>query len=148
MFYRYLKKWLPALAWAGVIFVFSTQTFSEGNTRGFHESLLREFFPALSGAAIDLIHLSIRKLGHLSEYSVLAVLILRAVADETDQGRPSNRPGLALTLTGLYAISDELHQGLVPGRSASSADVLVDLCGGIFGILWWQRRNRRKITAR
>lgn len=46
----------------------------------------------------------------------------------------------------LYAISDELHQSLVPGRWAKMADLLAD-CVGIFiivGLLgWWQHRQSR-----
>lgn len=34
----------------------------------------------------------------------------------------------------LYGVADELHQGFVPGRSASSADVLADWVGAAAGV--------------
>jgi VanZ family protein len=138
-----LQKWIPALAWAALIFIFSGEAFSEGNTRGLYESMLRDLFPAVSGTAIDLIHLSIRKLGHFGEYLVLAVLVLRALRDDREEKLNWNRFGLALMLVALYAVSDEGHQAFVPGRNASIADVLVDVFGGISGILWFRLRNRR-----
>ncbi|MFZ2384752.1 MAG: VanZ family protein [Candidatus Omnitrophota bacterium] len=35
----------------------------------------------------------------------------------------------------LYGLSDEFHQIFVPGRTASFSDVMVDLAGGIIGVL-------------
>ncbi len=35
----------------------------------------------------------------------------------------------------LYAISDEIHQLFVFGRSGQASDVILDCCGAIFGIL-------------
>jgi VanZ family protein len=50
---------------------------------------------------------------------------------------------LALVL--LYALSDELHQTFVPTRTASITDVMIDVLGGICGILWlfWYRGGIR-----
>jgi VanZ family protein len=140
---RYLR-WLPALGWAGMIFVFSTEAFSGGNTKGILEPLLRGLFPALSGTGIELIHLCIRKLGHFVEYFVLAVLVLRAARDKAEEPLPSSRLAVGLALTALYAVSDEWHQAFVPSRSASSADVLLDVFGGFCGMLWFHLRNRGK----
>ncbi len=49
-----------------------------------------------------------------------------------------------LALLALYAISDEFHQTLVPNRYGSSIDVIIDVCGGWFGLLFikiWQKRR-------
>ena len=35
----------------------------------------------------------------------------------------------------IYAISDEIHQGFIPGRSPEIRDVLIDTCGVTLGIL-------------
>jgi VanZ family protein len=35
----------------------------------------------------------------------------------------------------LYAISDELHQLFVPGRSASLKDVLIDTLAALIGVI-------------
>jgi len=92
---RNLKNRLPALIWAGLIFMFSTNVFSAGNTGGILADLLRYFFSALSDDNIQLIHTLIRKLGHFSEYFILAVLILRALRQETGEKR--NAPASSRT---------------------------------------------------
>lgn len=143
---RNLKNRLPALIWAGLIFMFSTNVFSAGNTGGILADLLRYFFSALSDDNIQLIHTLIRKLGHFSEYFILAVLILRALRQETGEKLQTPRLALGLGLTALYAVSDEFHQAFVPSRTASIADVLLDIFGGICGTLWFQRRNCCKNT--
>ncbi len=40
----------------------------------------------------------------------------------------------ALLFSLLYAVSDEVHQYFVPGRSAQVSDVLLDFVGSIFGV--------------
>ena len=141
----YIKRWLTAFAWAGLIFAFSTEAFSGGNTKAVFETLIRHLFPAWSGDAVELAHLWIRKFGHFGEYFVLAVLVLRALREETEDLLPFWRVALGLAITALYAVSDEWHQALVPGRSASIADVALDIFGGSCGILWLRWRSRYKI---
>lgn len=42
---------------------------------------------------------------------------------------------LTLIIGVLYAIIDEIHQSFVPGRSSSSADVIIDTAGLIFSLV-------------
>lgn len=75
----------------------------------------------------------IRKLAHFSEYACMGVLVY-------SMWRPwlsENRRLYLLTTFWVFvsATVDELHQFFVPGRYCSFADVLLDTCGGIFGIL-------------
>ena len=65
----------------------------------------------------------------MTEYAVLAVLLVRAVGREA--------PALALGV--LYAASDELHQAFVRGRHASPIDVAIDTVGLLIGLLVWRR---------
>ena len=58
-----LLGWLPALAWMGVIFWFSSQS-------------------ELPRPANDLLNLLMRKTAHLSEYAVLALLYVRALGGD------------------------------------------------------------------
>ena len=41
---------------------------------------------------------------------------------------------LAYGLTVIYAVSDEIHQAFVPGRSAQLSDVCIDACGAAIGL--------------
>ena len=140
--WRELKMWLPPAAWAALIFVFSSDVFSSPNTANIVEGLLRFLLPALSAAEIELIHFFVRKLGHLGEYFVLSILVLRALLQKSHASPAPRQLAIALAITGLYAISDELHQAWVPTRSASAIDVVIDIFGGICGTFWFHRRNR------
>jgi VanZ family protein len=136
--YRRIKDWLPVIVWAGLIFVFSTDLLSDSNTAGVVGPLLREIFPSLSGDDLERFHWLVRKLGHFAEFFILAVLIVRALRDQSHE----NRIGIAIALTTLLAISDELHQSVVPSRTANAMDVLIDVFGGICGTLWFRLRKR------
>jgi VanZ family protein len=101
--------------------------------------------PGVSPEMEATIHFLIRKLGHWTEFFILAVLLLRALA-RTDNDRWNSRMAwLAVLLVFLFACSDELHQYFVPSRTASVRDSLLDLFGGVCGVLWTYRRHLRAI---
>jgi len=138
MQYRRINDWFPVIVWAGLIFVFSTDLLSDSNTAGVVGPLLREVFPWVSADDLESFHWLIRKLGHFVEFFILAVLIVRALRDQSNE----NRIGIAIALTTLFSVSDELHQSVVPSRSANAMDVLIDVFGGICGTLWFSLRHR------
>ena len=41
---------------------------------------------------------------------------------------------LAFFITVLYAITDEFHQGITPGRTPLIQDVFIDALGAMFGV--------------
>jgi VanZ family protein len=73
-----------------------------------------------------LIDLLLSKAAHLLEYGVLAILLYRALGGKGGWW--------ALLIGGLYALSDEFHQGFVPGRNAELSDLAFDLLGIILGL--------------
>lgn len=82
----------------------------------------------------------IRKLAHFSEYACMGLLVYTLWSQWMRRGR-----GLKLLTVGwvfLSAALDELHQRYVPGRYGSFADVLLDTCGGIFGMMLWLAAGR------
>ncbi len=89
-------RWIPALLWMGVIFYWSNQP---------------------SVVSVDW---TISKFAHVVEYSLLAALLAFALSK-------SKRWALgAWIVASIYAITDELHQGLVPTRHPMATDVLID----------------------
>jgi VanZ family protein len=134
------KKWLPVVIWAGLIFLFSTDIFSDSNTQEVIGDSLKRILPWITREAADFIHWLVRKLGHFGEFFILAVLLMRALPKETAE----RSAGLAIALTTLYAVIDELHQTMVPSRSASAFDVLTDAFGGVCGTLWFCWRSQKK----
>lgn len=72
-----------------------------------------------------------RKLAHFSEFAVLGILMYLNLSD-----RIKNKLVLYSVLyTGLYAVSDEIHQYFVPGRYCAIKDMLIDTSGALFGIV-------------
>jgi len=118
------KEWLPIAFWAAVIFTLSTSYFSMTNTARFIEPILRWLMPGASAAAIALGHWMVRKGAHFSEYVILFWLMVR--------GPMAHRPHLALAICAVYAMLDEGHQLLVPGRTGSFYDVGLDFSGALF----------------
>jgi VanZ family protein len=138
-----IQNWLPVCAWAGLIFFFSTDHFSFDNTAQIFGLVFSWLLPAIPSEDIVPVHGAMRKLGHWSEYFVLAVLMLRALRNETGKKWELRHAALTLGFIFVYALSDELHQTFVPSRTASFDDVMIDVLGGICGILWmyWYSRG-------
>ena len=140
-------NWAPVLVWMTVIFLFSTDYFSSTNTAPFIVPLLSNLFPDLATGHIESIVMLMRKLGHFSEYCILALLLMRALNAEFAEQSAKSRINWSIALIVIYAVSDELHQAFVPSRTASPWDVLIDSLGGMCGTLWFHRRKRRNILT-
>jgi len=114
-------------AWAAVIFVASTGWFAGPRTESMVLPVLAWLFPHADHETLLLLHAGVRKLGHFTEYFVLGVLIARALRDE--RGWQLHHALMAVALAGSYAVTDELHQRFVPGRTAAAGDVVIDTLG-------------------
>jgi len=77
------------------------------------------------------------KLAHMTAYALLAWFWWRALAPQR-QVTGLVLP-VALVLTTVYGISDEIHQLFVPGRFGRVADVLFDTSGALAMILLLRR---------
>jgi len=78
------------------------------------------------------VHAVIRKLAHVTEYAILAVLVARAL---DEPGRAPDRVAAGtLAICAAYAALDELHQSFVPSRTGSPLDVALDASGAALGI--------------
>jgi VanZ family protein len=66
---------------------------------------------------------------HFVEYGTLAVLLSHAIRGTWRELRPISTFALAVVLTTLWGITDEIHQAYVPGRNADVEDVLADALG-------------------
>jgi VanZ family protein len=127
---RWLQRWWPALFWAVVISTFSTGLFTSDNTSRIIVPMLKWFFPHASQETLFLVHHFIRKMGHVTEYFILSLLILRGIRGG-QSGAHLKWAITAIVMVGCYAALDEFHQSFVPGRTAAVSDVLIDTAGGI-----------------
>jgi VanZ family protein len=138
-----IVNWAPVILWMMVIFILSTELFSSANTTPFLAPLLADLLPDVFAARIEVIVLLLRKLGHWSEYFILAVLLMRALNAELSTRSARRRLLWSIAVATFYAGSDELHQAFVPSRTASPVDVMIDSFGAFCGTLWGHLRNRR-----
>lgn len=143
-----LKYWLPAVGWMGLIFTGSTNLLADSRTSRFLEPVLRWLVPGLADESLWRLIYLIRKAAHVTEYALLAVLVLAALG-RTFRLEPRvwswRRAGAAWIICVAYAATDEFHQAFEPTRYASSLDVLIDGSGAALalGILWLVNRCRK-----
>jgi VanZ family protein len=131
---NWLKHWWPALIWAVVISGFSTSTFTSDNTGHYIIPILRFFLPHASAETLELLHHLIRKCGHLTEYFILSMLILRGIRAGR-KGMYLRWALVTILIVAGYAALDEYHQSFVPGRTAAVGDVLIDTSGGAIALI-------------
>jgi len=106
---KFLKYWGPPLLWMVLIFFFSSRervSVSDEYTLNF------VFFKSL----------------HVLEYAGLYFLLFRATLQENPENKKKARL-LALLIAFIYAVSDEVHQSLVPTREGRLLDVGIDTIG-------------------
>jgi VanZ family protein len=88
----------------------------------------------------------VRKIGHLTEYAILATLWYRALVRARGV-RPWAAGWIAFAISLGWAVLDETVQSLVPSRTGSGADVAIDGVGALLAIgfarLGWRRTADR-----
>lgn len=138
------RAWCFVIGWMAVIFWFSGAGFSAAHTAPMLGPLLMRLFPAITPELIESVHFAIRKLGHWTEYFVLAVLLLRALTVERSAASMRRQTAISILGAMLFALSDEWHQSFVPGREASLADVTLDSFGALCGATLYALLKTRK----
>ena len=118
--------WLPALAWAGLLFFLSSQ------------SRLPPVGPQFQNKD---------KIEHFVAYTILWFCVLLPL--RYGHRLPLARAILmAFLITSAYGASDEIHQRYVPGRECDVADWAADTFGGfIAASAYWIYETRRRPTS-
>lgn len=129
IFSKYLTI-LLLVFWMGVIYFMSNQvaTTSSGLSGLFVEPI-RPYAP---GFTEDILTTLVRKSAHIFMYFVLGILTFNVL-----HGYNLNQKRVviySILFAFFYAITDEMHQMFVPGRSAEVRDVLIDTIGASIGL--------------
>jgi VanZ family protein len=127
--------YLPVLLWAIVIFAFSANPVPyQALPQSWSETLTSAttVTPTATLNAITINEVLGRFL-HVGEYFILALLVCRMVVWQ-DKVTPISNIAV-IGLSSIYAISDELHQHYVPGRTLQVSDLLLDIVGILVGVL-------------
>ena len=126
--------WGLVVGWMAFIFWLSSQS---GDASSSFTETLRFFLldGILASLNISVSGLAFRKIGHAVLYFVMAIFTTSALyASGFRRGRLY---ATSLIICFVYAITDEVHQYFIPGRSAEFTDVLIDTFGAALAILLW-----------
>ena len=110
-----VKRWLPVVGWAVVIFIGSSIPGGDISPQiGMHD-----------------------KIAHATEYAIFGALLARAFG--------VRRWWWAIIAGALWGVSDELHQTFTPQRSGNDlGDMTADLVGSTIGATLWMLLLRRR----
>jgi len=123
------------------IFIGSTDLMSAEHTSRYLTPLLLWLKPDISLDTIAQIHFLVRKIAHLTEYAILAILLMRALCERaTSLWRGA---AVVLIVAVLFALADEYHQSFVASRTSSLGDAAIDSAGVLLGIFIYQARHSR-----
>ncbi|MFZ2975539.1 MAG: VanZ family protein [Candidatus Moraniibacteriota bacterium] len=128
MFKKFIKYYLPAIIWAGIIFYLSS-------------------IPGLRYSKSATEEIILRKGAHFMEFSILVILLWRIVY-LAHNIKIKKAYWLALLLAIVYSISDEFHQSLVLGRAGKIIDVIFDSFSVIFSAEIILISNLKKIKIK
>ena len=126
--------------WMGFIFSMSSENAEKSsNTSG---QTIRVVLSAVPGFEeqpeevkvniIEKLQFIVRKSAHFIGYMILGILASGLILY---YGNINKKYPLAFLICVIYAISDEIHQLFVPGRSGQVRDVLIDSAGSLLGII-------------
>jgi VanZ family protein len=127
-----------------LMFAGSTDILSAAHTSRFLIPFLRWLDPTVSFQTILAIHFALRKMGHFTEYAVLASLLWRALRGTFTALSVRSVAISTFAVTAAFAISDEFHQSFIPTRTASANDVMIDCIGAFCAVLLWAMLARGK----
>jgi len=143
-----ITTWIPVILWMILIFFLSAQPALESDRLSTKLTeiilgLVNQVVPVFGSGTIDYSYMNhvLRKLAHFSLYMVLGILSARALQKS---GMTGWKPLMvAVLICVLYAVTDELHQVFVPGRSGQISDVFIDSMGGSVGIFLFVPATRK-----
>jgi VanZ family protein len=143
----WIHRWGPVIVWACVISTFSTHLFTSEHTASMLIPVLHWLLPNAPLRELLRIHAFIRKCGHVVEFFIFGVLVMRGFRG----GRQEWRWSWALwtlLISACLASLDEFHQAFVPGRTATAWDSLLDTSAAAVALiamllLWWAARRHK-----
>lgn len=155
--YKIIISWLLALSWMGVIFYLSGRTAEESTVQS---RTVITTFAEIIGTIIENEEVMtnidgiVRECAHGVEYFVLGIFMINALYITLNQRKQeemmlSAETGIecgdklrvfncficAWLVCCIYAITDEIHQIPIPGRTFQVLDLIIDFAGALIGII-------------
>ena len=153
--HKILLTLLPVLAVMIMIFCFSGENAQESNSSSgvVVNWIYVLFYPDFDKLApseqvriAGIVSYLVRKSAHLVEFALLGFALFAHVCALSSRVKIQRPRLLSFGIGALYAVSDELHQTFISGRSGQLSDVMLDSVGVLIGImlLWCLLRRRKK----
>ncbi|HWP43240.1 MAG TPA: VanZ family protein [Blastocatellia bacterium] len=148
---RLVRYWAPVLLMIGLMYWFSSDSFSGDRTQSALDSILSWLFSGLSRSTVKTANFVVRKSAHFIEYCLLTALLYRAFRQDNLPRWHWRWALYSLAIVVALAFMDEYHQSLTISREGSIYDSLLDISGGLFAValiaLFGWRRDRRDRLA-
>jgi VanZ family protein len=127
--------WALTLAWAVLIFYLSTQTFTPDLSHALLARALHLLHLRVSAGTFGFLHTLLRKLAHLAEYAIFALLLYGVPGERNKLLWRPRRAVICILVAAAYSLTDEYHQLHIPGRHASLLDCALDTVGASLAML-------------
>ena len=124
------------ILWMLTVFCFSSENSNKSsNTSGNTIKAIIRIFVQLpqekEDQVVEQLQHIVRKMAHFTLYAIGGIILINLVRCYTSKKAWIHAWGTGTT----YAITDEIHQYFVPGRSCELLDIFIDSAGVITGIL-------------
>lgn len=136
-------KLILVVLWMGVIFTFSSDNADTSTSKsdGVIISIYKTFHKGNltnkeKQEVIDKYVFPVRKIAHFTEYLILGLLLINYISEY--KKLELKYLLVCIILCMLYAISDEIHQIFISGRTAKILDVFIDTLGSSTGIFLYK----------
>lgn len=131
--------WIIVVIWMLVIYSFSAKIGDESSSdsrkvvQGIVDVVEKDKTKEEKKIIVDKIHNPFRKFAHAFEYFILCILLVIALL--LSGVKKYLVYIIAVSISIIYSMSDELHQILIAGRSGEIRDCFIDIFGAIIGCL-------------
>ena len=131
---------MVVLMWMSVVFYFSNQQGEgSGNTSRTVSKIIvniidiqKQYTSQQTEELIQIVEPIIRKIAHYTIYAIGGIIIVNCVYQFYNKEKRIIEVSAGIGI--LYAISDEIHQFVIPGRSGNIKDVIIDSLGILTGM--------------
>jgi VanZ family protein len=137
-------RFAAASLWLVLVLFLGSAYFAAQETGRFVLPFLSVLMPWVTRTELHALHLVIRKLAHIAEYAVLALLWFKAI-HRVGRRTPRTAGWIALAIGLVCAFADELHQSMLPARTGSVRDFVIDALGAtaMLMIARWATEDRQ-----
>jgi VanZ family protein len=134
-----MRRWGPVGVWMLIMLLVSTDLGSMKTSRMLMDPIFLWFDPTLTPRQLWDANVIFRRICHLTEFGVLAILVWRTrdlLKSPWPGAGTRHLVGLTLGVCAFFAITTELIQYVVNTRSAKVQDVLINMVGSVLGLFF------------